>query len=59
MVRSFKLAKASIVVPVDFLRLPLIACVAFIFYQETADVWIILGGAIVFLSTWVNTLIRD
>ena len=42
--RAMKLADASVVGPMDFLRLPLIAVVGLVFYGEEFD-WLVLGGA--------------
>ena len=54
MVKSFKLADASVVLPIDFLRLPLIAFLGFLFYEETPDAWVLFGAIVVFLGTWLN-----
>ena len=42
--RAMALADATVVGPMDFLRLPLIAVVGLVFYGEEFD-WLILGGA--------------
>lgn len=42
--RAMALADASVVGPMDFLRLPLIAVVGLVFYGEAFD-WLVLGGA--------------
>lgn len=52
--RAFKLSDISVVMPIDYLRLPFIALVGFVFYQESPDVWVLLGGAIVILGSWLN-----
>lgn len=44
MVRAFGHADATVVMPMDFLRLPLIALVGFLVYAEALD-WITLAGA--------------
>ncbi|GAA0785396.1 DMT family transporter [Marinobacterium sediminicola] len=44
MARAFKLADATVVVPMDFLRLPLIAVVGYLFYEEVID-WPVAAGA--------------
>lgn len=51
---ALSLAPASAVVPVDFMRLPLIAAVAAIAYAEPIDPWVIAGGTIIFAGNWVN-----
>lgn len=52
--RAFRLADATVVVPMDFLRLPLIAVVGLIFYGEALQVWVLIGTLLVFLGTWLN-----
>jgi drug/metabolite transporter (DMT)-like permease len=46
--RALAIADATVVVPLDFLRLPLIALVGFLFDAEALD-WFVLGGAMVML----------
>jgi drug/metabolite transporter (DMT)-like permease len=52
--RAFQLADATVVVPMDFLRLPLIAVIGFVFYGETLTIWVFFGALIVFSGTWLN-----
>jgi drug/metabolite transporter (DMT)-like permease len=52
--RAMKLADATVVVPVDFARLPLIAVVGALFYAEPFDPAVILGAAMIFLGVWLN-----
>jgi drug/metabolite transporter (DMT)-like permease len=52
--RAFQLADATVVIPMDFLRLPLIAVVGFLFYGETVKIWVFVGALIVFAATWLN-----
>jgi drug/metabolite transporter (DMT)-like permease len=52
--RAFRLADASVVVPLDFLRLPLIAVVGFVFYGEALSIWVLAGALIVCFATWLN-----
>lgn len=46
--RAFMLADASLVIPLEFLRLPLIALVGWLFYSEAVDLFVILGAAMIF-----------
>ena len=46
--RALKLADATIVLPIDFLRLPLIALIGAAFYSERLIIWVIIGAAIIF-----------
>jgi drug/metabolite transporter (DMT)-like permease len=52
--RAFRLADATVVVSMDFLRLPLIAVVGFLFYSEPLQIWVFVGALIVFAATWLN-----
>lgn len=54
MTRAFQLADATVVVPMDFLRLPLIAVVGYFFYGEKLDGWVLLGAAILCAGAWLN-----
>ena len=47
--RALTLSDAMVVVPMDFLRVPLIALVGYLFYQEALDGFV-LGGALVMLA---------
>ena len=50
--RAFALADASVVVPIDFLRLPLIALVGFLAYGEPFQAPILVGAAVIFAGTY-------
>ncbi len=52
--RALSLADATVVVPIDFLRLPLIALVGLALYGETIDIWVIVGGVVIFAGTFLN-----
>jgi|SRR4051812_2849112 drug/metabolite transporter (DMT)-like permease len=54
MTRAMKLADATVVVPVDFIRLPLIAVVGALFYAERFDPMVIVGAAIIFAGTYYS-----
>jgi drug/metabolite transporter (DMT)-like permease len=49
--RAYFLIDASAVVPFEFLRLPLAALVAFLWFAEVPSVWTWLGGALIFGAT--------
>ena len=51
---ALSLAPASVVMPIDFLRLPVIALVGVALYAEPLDPWVILGGAVIFAANWIN-----
>ncbi len=52
--QALSLASASIVAPIDFIRLPLIAVVGMALYAEPLEWAVLLGGAIIFLANWIN-----
>ena len=52
--KALSLAPATIVTPIDFLRLPLIAIIGMMFYAEPFDRWVIVGGAVIFCANWLN-----
>lgn len=51
---AMKLAEAGIVVTLDFLRLPLIAVVGVIFYNEAFEVAVILGASLMLFGNLIN-----
>ena len=54
MTRAFRIADAMVVVPIDFLRLPLIAVVGALFYDEPLQLVIMIGAAIIFAGTFYS-----
>ena len=54
MSRALGLADATVVVPMDFLRLPLIALIGALFYSEPLDWLILLGAFVMLLGNWLN-----
>jgi drug/metabolite transporter (DMT)-like permease len=52
--RAVRVADASLVVPIDFLRLPLIALVGRLFYDEALELTTLLGAAIMFAGTYYS-----
>jgi len=49
--RALAQADATLVMPMEFLRLPLIAVVGFLLYQESLEPAILLGAALIFSGT--------
>lgn len=58
MIRAFSHADAIVVIPMDFLRLPLIAVVGLFLYGEGLDFWVLLGGLVIFAGTFLN-IVKD
>jgi len=52
--RAMAHADAAVVSPLDFLRLPLIAVIGFLLYQEPWNPYVLLGGAITFSGNLLN-----
>ena len=52
--RAFVIADATLVVPFDFLRLPLIAVVGMLFYDEPPELAVFLGAAVIFAGTYYS-----
>ncbi|MBO9412671.1 MULTISPECIES: DMT family transporter [unclassified Ruegeria] len=51
---ALAIAPATIVVPFDFARLPTIAIVGVILYQEPLDHWTLLGAVVIFAGIFLN-----
>ena len=49
--RAFSLADASLISPIDFLRLPLIAILAYWIFGQEFEVTTWMGGAMIFVAT--------
>ncbi len=47
-------APASLVMPMDFLRLPAIALIGMALYAEPLDLWTFVGAATIFAGNWIN-----
>ncbi|HEX4928426.1 MAG TPA: DMT family transporter [Burkholderiales bacterium] len=54
MTRAMKCADATVVVPIDFTRLPLIAVVGALFYAEPFDPMVLVGAAVIFAGTYYS-----
>ena len=51
---ALSLAPATVVMPIDFVRLPAIALVGAVFYGERIDSALIAGAALILVGNWVN-----
>ncbi len=54
--QALKRLEASVVIPIDFLRVPMAAVVGYYAYGEAIDLWVFLGGAIILLSNFQAVL---
>lgn len=53
---ALSLAPAATVMPIDFVRLPLIAVVAALLYDEPIDIFVVIGAALIFGGNYMNIL---
>lgn len=51
---SFRHADALVIVPLDFLRIPLISGVGYWFYSEPVDAWVFAGSAVILAGIFLN-----
>lgn len=56
---ALSVASASIVAPLDFVRLPAIAVVGMVLYNEPLDAWVFLGAVVIFGANYVNILAEN
>lgn len=52
--RAFIVAEASVVIPVDFLRLPAVGVAAWLLYGESGEIWHVAGAGLILLGIWIN-----
>ena len=50
--QAMKRADASIIIPIEFIRLPLTALAAYIFFAEVPGIWTMVGAVVIFIGTW-------
>ncbi|MGM0742961.1 MAG: DMT family transporter [Pseudomonadota bacterium] len=51
---ALSIAPATLVSPVDFARLPLIAVIGLLFYDEAINLFVFLGAAVIFGANYLN-----
>jgi len=54
MARAMLYADATIVIPMDFLRVPLTATAGWLLYSEQLDIWTVLGAALILTGNLLN-----
>jgi len=52
--KALTIAPATVVAPLDFVRLPIIAVAAMVIYNEAIDVWVFVGAIIIFAGNYLN-----
>tara|TARA_B100000676_G_scaffold312074_1_gene384623 strand:+ start:6045 stop:6911 length:867 start_codon:yes stop_codon:yes gene_type:complete len=50
--QAMKCADASVVIPFEFVRLPITAFSAYVFFAEVPGIWVIVGAGVIFFGTW-------
>ncbi|WP_146345375.1 DMT family transporter [Falsiphaeobacter marinintestinus] len=53
---ALAIAPATVVIPFDFARLPAIAIVGMLLYNEPLDVWVLVGALVIFGGNYLNIL---
>ncbi|WP_267138502.1 DMT family transporter [Anianabacter salinae] len=56
---ALSLAPATVVMPIDFARLPIIALVGMTLYAEVLDPMVFVGAAIIFAANYLNILVES
>lgn len=51
---ALSIAPATVVIPIDFIRLPVIAVIGMLVYAEAVDIWVFIGAAIIFAGNYLN-----
>ncbi len=57
--RALSLAPAAVVMPVDFARLPIIATVGVLLYDEPLTATVLIGAAIIFGANYANIVVEQ
>lgn len=57
MTNAARLAEATVIITMDFMRLPLIAVVGYLFYEEALEIWVVAGAALVCAGIYL--IVRD
>ena len=50
--RAMQCADASIVIPLEFIRLPITACLAYFLFSEVPGIWAVVGAGVILYGTW-------
>lgn len=53
---ALAIAPATVVVPFDFVRLPAIAVIGMLIYNEPLNIWVLVGAAVIFVGNYINIL---
>ena len=53
---ALAVAPATVVVPIDFTRLPVIAVLGMLIYNEPLDIWVLCGAIVIFAANYMNIM---
>lgn len=53
---ALAVAPATVVVPIDFTRLPVIALLGMLVYDEPLDIWVLCGAIVIFAANYMNIM---
>ncbi len=53
---ALAIAPATVIIPIDFARLPAVAIVGMLLYAEQLDAWVFVGAAVIFGANYLNIL---
>ncbi|PCJ07626.1 MAG: EamA family transporter [Rhodobacteraceae bacterium] len=56
MTNALAVAPATVVVPIDFTRLPVIALLGMLIYKEPLDIWVLCGAIVIFMANYMNIM---
>ena len=56
---ALSIAPATVVIPMDFVRLPVIAVLGMVLYQEGLDIWVFVGAFIIFAGNYMNIWVES
>lgn len=56
MTNALAVAPATVVVPIDFTRLPVIALLGMLIYNEPLDIWVLCGAIVIFMANYMNIM---
>jgi len=53
---ALAVAPATVVVPIDFTRLPVIAVLGMLIYNEPLNIWVLCGAIVIFTANYLNII---
>jgi drug/metabolite transporter (DMT)-like permease len=51
--KALQIGQAAVVVPLDFVRVPLIALIGWAIYAEALDIWVFVGSVVIAVGIWI------